>query len=115
MLRAGATFAVAAAAWSAFPQTSLAAREGTLSVARPFEVGSSLSGNYLAAIVAGAERDTLAASTFFREALRDDPRNEDLIDRAFVAALANGNMAEAVALAPRVVQHDKGNGNRMLV
>ena len=41
-----------------------------LAVPRPFEVGASLSGNYLAAIVAGAERDTLAASTFFREALR---------------------------------------------
>ena len=41
----------------------------------PFEVGASLSGNYLAAIVAGAQRDTLAASTFFREALRNDPRN----------------------------------------
>lgn len=36
-----------------------------LAVPRPFEVGASLSGNYLAAIVAGAERDTLAASTFF--------------------------------------------------
>ncbi|MDP3068035.1 MAG: hypothetical protein Q8M72_05120, partial [Methylocystis sp.] len=49
--------------------SSLAARENII-VARPFEVGSSLSGNYLAAIVAGAQRDTLAASTFFREALR---------------------------------------------
>nr|WP_246744992.1 tetratricopeptide repeat protein [Methylocystis sp. Sn-Cys] len=86
------------------------AREGNLSVARPFEVGSSISGNYLAAIVAGAERDTLAASTFFREALRDDPNNQDLVDRSFVAALANGNMADAVALAPRVVAHDKANG-----
>ncbi|WP_405044834.1 tetratricopeptide repeat protein [Methylocystis echinoides] len=95
----------------ALPGSSHAtAREGTLSVPRPFEVGTSLSGNYLAAIVAGAERDTLAASTFFREALRDDPNNQDLIDRAFVAALSNGAMAEAVALAPRVLAHDKGNG-----
>lgn len=85
------------------------AREGLL-VARPFEVGSSLSGNYLAAIVAGAERDTFAASTFFREALRDDPRNVDLVDRAFVAALANGNMPEALSLANRVVAHDRNNG-----
>jgi tetratricopeptide (TPR) repeat protein len=86
------------------------AREGSLAVARPFEVGTSLSGNYLAAIVAGAERDTLAASTFFREALRDDPNNQDLVDRAFVAALSNGAMPEAVALAPRVLAHDKTNG-----
>jgi tetratricopeptide (TPR) repeat protein len=109
LLRGGVAFA--ALAWCALPEESYAlAREGSLSVARPFEVGSSLSGNYLAAIVAGAERDTLAASTFFREALRDDPRNQDLVDRAFVAALANGNMAEAVSLAPRVIAHDKGNG-----
>jgi tetratricopeptide (TPR) repeat protein len=109
LLRGGV--ALAALGWCAFPEASYAlAREGSLSVARPFEVGASLSGNYLAAIVAGAERDTLAASTFFREALRDDPNNQDLIDRAFVAALANGNMPEAVSLAPRVIAHDKGNG-----
>lgn len=110
LLRGGVALVVLSA-WCAFPTASFAlAREGNLSVARPFEVGSSISGNYLAAIVAGAERDTLAASTFFREALRDDPNNQDLVDRSFVAALANGNMADAVALAPRVVAHDKANG-----
>ncbi|MGJ0621344.1 MAG: tetratricopeptide repeat protein [Methylocystis sp.] len=88
---------------------SLAARENIV-VARPFEVGSSLSGNYLAAIVAGAQRDTLAASTFFREALREDPKNHDLADRAFVAALANGNMAEGLSLTGRVIAHDRANG-----
>ncbi|WP_036289214.1 tetratricopeptide repeat protein [Methylosinus sp. PW1] len=86
------------------------ARESTLSIATPFEVGESASGNYLAAIVAGAERDTLAASTFFREALRNDPRNRELTERAFVAALANGNMQEAFALAARVATFDKNNG-----
>ncbi|MBU3889877.1 tetratricopeptide repeat protein [Methylosinus sporium] len=86
------------------------ARESSLSVATPFEVGESASGNYLAAIVAGAERDTLAASTFFREALRSDPRNRELTERAFVAALANGNMQEAFALAARVATFDKNNG-----
>lgn len=85
------------------------ARE-SLSIATPFEVGESASGNYLAAIVAGAERDTLAASTFFREALRDDPRNRELTERAFVAALANGNMPEAFDLAARVAGYDRGNG-----
>ena len=90
-------------------EASLAARE-SLAVPRPFEVGSSLSGNFLAAIVAGAERDTLAASTFFREALREDPKNTDLTDRAFVAALANGNMQDAIPLGDRVLAHDRGNG-----
>ncbi len=112
LLRGGVAIAALSAVWCAFvPEASFAlAREGGLSVPRPFEVGTSLSGNYLAAIVAGAERDTLAASTFFREALRDDPSNQDLIDRAFVASLANGNMADSVALAPRVIAHDKSNG-----
>src|SRR5580693_1472623 len=50
------------------------AREN-LAIAAPFEVGESPSGNYLAALVAGSERDTMAAATFFREALRSDPRN----------------------------------------
>ncbi len=50
------------------------AREN-LAIAAPFEVGESPSGNYLAALVAGSERDTVAAATFFREALRSDPRN----------------------------------------
>ncbi|MCX7898708.1 MAG: tetratricopeptide repeat protein [Methylocystis sp.] len=90
------------------PSQSLAAREG-LMVPRPFEVGESLSGNYLSAIVAGSARDTLAASTFFREALREDPKNADLADRAFVAALANGNMAEAMPLADRVIARDRTN------
>lgn len=99
----------ATAAFALSCESSLAAREN-LVVARPFEVGSSLSGNYLAAIVAGAERDTLAASTFFREALRDDPKNADLADRAFVAALANGNMSEAITLSRSVLAHDRANG-----
>ncbi len=84
------------------------ARE-SLAVARPFEVGASLSGNFLAAIVANADRDTFAASTFFREALRGDPRNRDLVERALIAALANGNMPEAFELAARVLSHDRKN------
>jgi tetratricopeptide (TPR) repeat protein len=109
--RGGAALMALGLAWSAFPGVSHAlAREGGLSVARPFEVGESLSGNYLAAIVAGASRDTLAASTFFQEALREDPNNADLIDRAFVAALANGNMPEAISLSSRVIARDKSNG-----
>ncbi|HTO78959.1 MAG TPA: hypothetical protein VMJ31_04195, partial [Methylocystis sp.] len=79
------------------------------SVARPFEVGESLSGNVLSAIVANEERDTLAASTFFREALRVDPRNKDLAERAMIAALANGNFPEAFDLAGKVLAQDRKN------
>ena len=53
----------------------------------PVEIGRSQSGNYLAALVAGADRDTDAAAVYSREALRGDPRNADLVERAFAAAL----------------------------
>jgi tetratricopeptide (TPR) repeat protein len=84
------------------------ARE-SLAVATPFEVGESPAGNYLAALVAGAERDTVAAATFFREALRFDPKNPKLIERAFVAAVSNGNMRDAFSLADRLVVYDPTN------
>ena len=81
-----------------------------LAVPSPFEVGESPSGNYLAALVAGAQRDTFAASTFFREALRSDPRNPELLERAFVSSVANGNMPDAFALAERLIARDPNSG-----
>lgn len=73
-------------------------------------IGDSPAGNYLSAIVAGADRDTSAASVFFKEALRVDPRNPELIERAFVAALSNGNIREAIHLGERLVLRDPNNG-----
>jgi tetratricopeptide (TPR) repeat protein len=89
---------------------ALAKARDNLAVPSPFEVGESPAGNYLAALVAGAERDTFAASTFFREALRADPKNSELLERAFVSSVANGNMPEAFGLAERLVQRDPNNG-----
>ena len=88
---------------------ALAAREN-LNFSSPFEVSDSPAGNYLAALVAGADHDTTAAATFFREALRFDPRNPQLIERAFVAALSNGNMLDALTLGDRLVARDPSNG-----
>jgi tetratricopeptide (TPR) repeat protein len=85
-----------------------AARDG-LALSTPLEVGESQSGNYLAAIVAGDDRDTPAAATYFREALRADPRNPELIERAFAAALANGNMTDAFQLSDRLLSRDSNN------
>ena len=73
-------------------------------VATPFEVGDSRAGNYLAALVAGATRDTFAAATYFRETLRADPTNAELLDRAFLASLANGDMAEAFRYAEQLTR-----------
>ncbi|WP_246690408.1 tetratricopeptide repeat protein [Microvirga aerophila] len=69
----------------------------------------SLEGNYLAAYVAGSARDTAAATTFFREAIQIDPRNQELLERAFVAFLANGSMPEAFRAAERLSARDASN------
>jgi tetratricopeptide (TPR) repeat protein len=111
----GRPFAVAAAGallltGLGFDQSASARARDNLAIATPFEVGDSPAGNYLAALIAGAERDTLAAATFFRETLRYDPRNPELIERAFVASLANGNMPDAFGLAERLLQRDQNNG-----
>ena len=92
------------------PQTPAFAARTSIAVAKPFAIGASPAGNYLAALVAGADRDTVAAATFFREVLRSDPRNPELLERAFVAALANGNMADAFSLADRLLKQDPKNG-----
>jgi tetratricopeptide (TPR) repeat protein len=73
------------------------------------EIGRSQSGNYLAALVAGADRDTAAAAVYAREALRGDPRNVDLTERAFAAALAAGDVADGFPLAERLVTRDPTN------
>src|SRR5271155_5467296 len=73
------------------------------------EIGDSQPGNYLSALIASADRDTLAAEVYFREALRADPRNPDLLERAFAAALSNGDEPSANALAERLLARDPGN------
>ncbi|MGO9135161.1 MAG: tetratricopeptide repeat protein [Methylovirgula sp.] len=89
---------------------AVAREQENFAVATPFEVGDSPSGNYLAALIAGADRDTVAAATFFREALRFDPRNQQLVERSFVAAVSNGNMQDAFGLAERLLARDPTSG-----
>ena len=74
-----------------------------------FQIGDTQEGNYLSALVAGSDRDTAAAAVYFREALRADPRNPDLIERAFAAQLADGDIAESFPLADRLIARDSGN------
>jgi tetratricopeptide (TPR) repeat protein len=100
LFAAGALFAIGAteAAASASPADSAA-----------LPIGDSQSGNYLAALVAGADRDTTAAAVYFREALRADPRNPNLVERAFAAALADGDVADGFSLADRLIARDPGD------
>lgn len=73
------------------------------------EPALSLEGNFLSAYVAGSARDTAAATIFFREAIEEDPRNQELLERAFVAFLANGSMPEAFRAAERLSARDASN------
>jgi tetratricopeptide (TPR) repeat protein len=68
---------------------------------------TSASGSFLAARHAGGQKDAAAAAAYYRAALRGDPRNNELLGRAFLAVLANGEVDEAVKLAERVLQLDK--------
>src|SRR5580658_10573568 len=67
------------------------------------------SGSYLAARHASVERDAASAATFYRSALRTDPKNTELLDRAFISSLADGDIDEAVRLADRILTIDKSN------
>jgi Flp pilus assembly protein TadD len=72
-------------------------------------LGASQPGNYLAGLIASADRDAGAAAAFYREALRNDPRNPDLMERAFSATLASGDIQGASGLAERLLTHDPSN------
>ncbi|GLK71925.1 tetratricopeptide repeat protein [Ancylobacter dichloromethanicus] len=71
-----------------------------------FIARSAPAGNYLAARLAIAERDTAAAAAYYRELVRLFPRNGELLERAFLTLLAEGSIEEAVQLARRIVRID---------
>src|ERR1700720_986304 len=74
-----------------------------------------MSGSYLAARHASVERDASSAATFYRSALRIDPKNNDVLDRAFISSVADGDIEEAVKLADRILTIDKSNRVARLV
>ncbi len=100
LLAIGALFAIGAA-----PAGAATSPADSVAV----QVGDSQTGNYLAALVAGADRDTAAAAVYSREVLRADPRNPDLIERAFAAALADGDVTDSFPLADRLIARDPFN------
>src|ERR1700716_2982308 len=73
------------------------------------------SGSYLAARHASVERDASSAAASARSALRSDPKNNELLDRAFISSLADGDIDEAVKLADRILTLDKSNRVARLV
>jgi tetratricopeptide (TPR) repeat protein len=76
---------------------------------------TSASGSYLAARHAGQQRDAAAAASYYRAALKRDPNNPELLDRAFLSFLVDGDVDEAVKFADRVAQADKNDRVARLV
>ncbi|MGY2047173.1 tetratricopeptide repeat protein [Methylobacterium sp. JK268] len=96
----------------AAPSPGLAARLASRDVTTTstYEPADSLEGNFLAAYIAGASRDTTAAASFYREAVKGDPRNAELLERSFVALLADGSLPEAFRAAEKLSARDTSNG-----
>jgi tetratricopeptide (TPR) repeat protein len=68
------------------------------------EAAMSPEGNFLAAVIAGQARDAVAEARFMREALAADPSDALLQQRALIAFLGNGDMADAFRVAERIVR-----------
>ena len=73
------------------------------------------SGSYLAARHAGTQRDAGAAAAYYRASLRGDPKNQDLLERAFLSVLAEGDVDEAIRLGEQIVKADKNDRIARLV
>src|ERR1700737_82740 len=82
---------------------------------RLHRVGSAWLAFGTAARYARRGRDSNSAATFYRSALRSDPKNNELLDRAFISSLADGDIDEAVKLADRILTIDKSNRVARLV
>src|SRR3984957_13873109 len=98
-----------ASALAVSSSAALAAAIQTEAGSEKLAIGNTQPGNYLSALIASADRDTLAAEVYYREALRADPRNPDLLERAFAAALSNGDEPIADSLGERLLLRDSNN------
>jgi len=63
-------------------------------------------GSYLAARHASAERDEGAAAAYYLDVLKLDPHNPDLLSRAFLSELTDGDVDQASKLADRLLAID---------
>jgi tetratricopeptide (TPR) repeat protein len=77
--------------------------------------GLTASGSYLAARHAGRERNAAIEAAYYRAALKRDPKNSELLDRAFLSLVVGGDIDEAVKLGERVAQADKNDRVSRLV
>jgi tetratricopeptide (TPR) repeat protein len=78
-------------------------------------VHATATGSYLAARHAGVERDSATASAYYLNVLKADPRNPELLSRAFLSVLTDGDIDEAGRLADRVLLIDRNDRIARLV
>jgi len=109
-----AVAAVLAACGQAPSQGATTARPGPQAVEDPIATESAL-GSYLAGSLAQQEHAYGSAAEYLERALKDDPDNADLLRRAFLLRLSDGNTGRAVALAKRLVAVDPRAGLASLV
>jgi tetratricopeptide (TPR) repeat protein len=69
----------------------------------------SVAGNFLAAHVAGFAGDTAASATFYRRLFDTVTDNPALLENAFIAFLADGDMTYALRAAEQILDIDPGN------
>jgi tetratricopeptide (TPR) repeat protein len=104
------SLAVGVAAVLGLPTSVFAEAPSQLELSR-----NTSSGNYLAGQQAKVLRDAAAAAAYYRASLKSDPRNSELLTFAFHAAIAEGDIDEAVRLADRLLAVDKSNRTTHLV
>jgi tetratricopeptide (TPR) repeat protein len=79
------------------------------------EEKGSLAGAYLAGVLAVNLHDTAAAALYSQRLLQLDPRNSEIIERAFISYLADGDMVQATRLAETMLARDPANSLTQLV
>jgi len=83
------------------------ARESPLAVRS--EALDATSGSFLAAMSAQGQRDLRAAARYYRDVLQARPDEAIIAERAFIAELGDGNIAEAIRYAERGVKRGQVN------
>jgi tetratricopeptide (TPR) repeat protein len=76
---------------------------------------SGLSGSYLAARTADVEKDVVSAARFYSQALKSDPTNTLLLERAVVSSAAAGETTDALRFARELLKEQPDNNVARLV
>ena len=76
---------------------------------------TSLSGTYLAARTADVEKDADSAARFYRAALKADPGNPFLLERALVLSASAGDVSDALTYAKQLRDKQPSNNPARLV